>query len=705
MVAIRGTSLRSQLARTLVGLGLVSVLLLATVNIFVVRGLLDRGAREQLTTLRDLRRDSIELGIDRVTTRVALLGDDAGVASAVVDLSAAYSQLDSDLTDDQLADLEDAYSDVVERYDDAGVERPPVAELLPTSTAGRYVQYEYVATQPAGSRVDTVDAGDGSDYSAAHAEYHGFLRELASNVGASDLVLVDAGTGEVVYSVQKNVDLGTDVESGPYAMAGLGTTWSNLATVAITDAVLGDSEFYLPSSQAPVIHIAASVRSGTEVVGAVIVTMETDVLTTIVTADQQWDDLGLGETGEAYLVGTDLRLRTVPRPWFDDPAAYIERFLANGGDDRTASLIEFTGSPVLFQEVDNAAVRAAIDGGDFIGTVDNYLGQQTLAASTPVDAGDLGWVVVTEQRTGEVREELEEFAISIAILLAVLLPILAIVGVLLARVLARPVRPLVDAAGQIADGHYDADVPDLGPTELGDVGRQLEGVADDLREQEASIAAEEDRITTMLASVLPPALVEAVRQGDRELGDVVDTGSVVAITVRGLPQGGGADGDVMAELVARAAEEFSDLIDRFGMERARMSPEQLIFVSGRGLDHHDATNAARFAVEAAAVVAAVGSEVGLVLTGHAGLGVGLIATGLLGSRQTSFGVWGDCVTRAVTLSRLAAAGEVLADVDVVDELDEDWDAEQARQDRGWGVPDDETFSVSASDAQQTAGQP
>lgn len=677
MATVRGSSLRARLTRTLVGLGLVSVLLLAAVNIVVVRGLLDRGVRDQLTTLRDMRRDSVDLGIDRLMTRVAVLGSDPGVASAVQDLSSAFGEIDTELDEAQLESLTDAYAAVVAPYDEAGVDRPPVTELIPPSTPGRYVQYEYIAAQPPDTRPDVVDAGDGSAYSEVHAEYHEFLHELAAKMGASDLVLVDSASGDVVYSVGKHVDLGTNVATGPYADTGLGETWSALQSAAVTQAVISDSAYYLPSSTAPVVHVAAQVRSGPAVVGAVIASVDIAALTAIVTAEQQWDLLGLGDTGEAYLVGPDLRLRTVPRPWFEDPNGYVERYLDTGGDERTAGLMEFTGSPVMLQPVDNEAVRTAIEGDEFLGTVRNYLDARTLSASAPIDAGDLGWVVVTEQETSETRNELERFAVSIGLLLAILLPILAVIGVILARVLARPVRPLVDAAGRIADGDYETDVPDLGPTELGDVGRQLEAVAAELSDQEASMAEEEERITTMLSSVLPPSLVEPVRRGERELGDVVDTGTVIAVAVRGLPEPSASDQDVMADLAERAAEESDAMVARYGVERVRVAPEQLLFVAGRGTPDYDATTAAEFAAAAVSAVERLGAEVGLGLTAHVGLALGLVGSGLFGSQQVAYGVWGDCVPRAVALSRAAHAGQILADSAAVEELDERWHAVSA----------------------------
>jgi len=669
---VRGRSLKSRLTRTLIGLGLISVVLLATVNFFVVRQLLDRGSSDQLRTVRTLQTEAVDLVLQRALNRVAVLGQDPGVAAALVDLQAAYGRTDQELDAAQLDQLRAAYAPVVGAYDAAGVEHPPVDELLPSSTAGRYVQYEYIATNGDEPRADLRDAGDGSEYSSAHAEHHDFLRSLASSFGAADLLLVGLDTGDVVYSTDKYVDLGTNVNDGPYAATGLGTSFAKLAATATDHAAISDMAFYLPNSSAPVVHIAAAVRSDVEVVGAIVLTLRADGLTDLVTAGRDWDLLGLGDTGESYIVGTDRRLRTIPRAWFEDPAAYRRRFLSNGGSERDADLMDLTGSPVLLQTVDNTAVQTALEGDLFTGRVDDYLDRSVVAASGPLTGTDLGWVLVTQQQTRESRHELVQFVISILIVLAVLLVVLAVVGAVLARMLARPVQPLVAAAARIADGDYLTPTPDLGRNELGDVSRQLGTVASRLREQDESIAQEEARITTMLASVLPPALVDPVRQGRRELAEVVDTATVVSVTVRGIPAPSGADQDAIVELTTRLSDATTGLAAEFGLERGQVALEHQLFVAGRGHPDIAAEAAAAFATAVVAAIPAIGDEFGAGLTARAGLAAGAVATGVLGSRQVSFGVWGPPVNAAVRLSARAAAGQVVAEDAVVVELGDDW---------------------------------
>ncbi len=657
----RNTSLRSRLTRALVGLGLVSVILLATVNFFVVRGLLNSSTQTQLEGLRDSRADAIEIAMNRLLVRAAVFGTDPGVADAFVDLEAGYQALDSGLDPDQLEQVVDVYDDVVGRYDAAGVDRPSVDELLPTSDAGRYLQYQYIATNAGDDRAELVDSGGSSEYDAAHAEHHAFLRGLAASVGAADLLFVDADDGDVLYSTSKFVDLGTNAFDGPYADAGLGRAVGKLDGAAVDSAVLADTSFYLPNSAAPVLHVAVAVRNDAEVVGALVLVLRTERLTDIVTAGQQWDALGLGDTGDAYIVGSDRRLRTVPRQWFDDPDGYLDRFADVTDDERAAGLIEFTGSPVLIHEVDNDAVASALDGETFVGGVDNPLDRATIASASPLAVTDLGWVLVTEQQTSETGDELMRFVVAIAIVLAVLLAVLVVVGLVLARMLARPVQPLVEAAGRIADGDYETDLPDLGRNELGDVGRQLDAVAGQLRDQERAIDDEEARINRMLATVLPDSLVERVRSGERELAEVVDTATVVSISIRGIPAPSGAEQDSVLELTTRLASEIGRLAAEHGVERAQVALEHQLFVSGRGRDGTDAEAAATFAEAVLSTVAEIGADQGLVLTASAGLSAGLVATGVLGSRQVSFTLWGMPVTAAVALSARAGDGVVLAD--------------------------------------------
>ncbi len=672
----RNPRLRTVLTRNLVGVAVVAVLLLSGVNYVFARILIDDGVESQLVGLRDSRAEAIENAVSLAQSRVSTLAVNPSVADALVEMSAQYARLDQEITPSQVEELETLYElEVLPPFIEAGANLPPVADLVPASNAGRYLQLTYIAGNPAGfdEREQLDDAGDGSGYSEAHRQWHPLLRELMQAAGGSDLLLVDAASGDVVYSTKKRIDYGTDAVDGPYSETGLGEVITGLTRVAIGDTSLSDSWFYIPTGGEPVFFLAAAVRSGSEVIGALVTEVPVGNLNAIVSGGLAWEALGLGDTGEIYIVGPDRTLRSDSRLWGEDPDEYLRRFAEQYDDQRTADLIRTVGSPVLLQQVDSEAVTAGLDGDEFIGTTTNYLGTKTLTAGGPLVLSDLDWVVIAEQATSESNATLDSYVRRILLVLAILVPLIAVLGALVARSLTRPVEELIEAADNIADGDRNTAIPDLGRNELGDLARQLELVARQLDEREQAIVAEEERITDMLVAVLPARLVERVRDGEHAIDDVFDTATVISATIDAMPEATAADQDVVLEMTERMNAEVEELMVRHEVERVRRSSGSQLFVAG--LDRHDADveRAAEFAAALVQMVTRVGKEFQQETTARAGLSAGEIATGVLGGSAVAFGVWGDAAGIAGTLSSLAQPGQILADGSVPAQLGPEWD--------------------------------
>jgi len=338
-------------------------------------------------------------------------------------------------------------------------------------------------------------------------------------------------------------------------------------------------------------------------------------------------------------------------------------------------------------------VRTALDGDGFVGNVTSYLDDRTLAASRPIDVDGLQWVVIAEQATQETARSLDRFVKSILVVLAILLPAIAIVGVAIGRSLVRPVRPLVAAASRIAGGDFDPDLPDLGSNELGDLAQQLHGVAQQLRTRHRDLAAEEQRIEEMLRAILPPRLIERVRDGERGIVDVVDTATVVSVMLIGLPDPSDPDQDATLEASSRIVTDLDLLAGENELERVHISADHQLFLAGLGRPGPEVEPAIGFAALVGDVVAAAGQELGVSLDVRVGLSAGDIATGVLGSQQLSFGVWGDPPRVAATLGAIARRGQVLVNASVADVLDANWHVDPI--DGGMGLNDEsiEAFSV------------
>ena len=663
----RPRHLRRQLVGTLLFIAFLSVALVGTLNYIAGRRLLDDGTREQLVGVGEARARSIELGIDRVLGQVSVAAADLAVADALEELAAEFEALDEGgLADDELAELTALYEEsVVRPIEDAGLGTVTVDEVMPRSDAGRYLQYQYLAQTDRDGRSAVTDPGDGSGYSEVHARVHPELVALAESLAVEELVLVSARTADVIYSVQKRIDFGTNLATGPYRDSELAdAVLRRLAGVRVGEAVMADQGIYIPGGGRPVVFVAASVRRGTEVIGALVVEIPVEAINAITTADGQWEEVGLGG-GESYLVTADRLLRSESRLWIEDPDRYLDKV----DDEELVGLIETFGSPVGLQPVETDPVDAALEGRIFEGTARNYLGSRTFAYATPIDAPGVDWVVVADVPLADAREPLFDFATRLGLVLLIILPAAGLIGVLLAGRMTRSIPPVVEAAHQITAGERDPDLPDLGRDEFGDLARRLGEMARRLGQRETELAEEYESTRQMLLTVLPPRILEdgGVGVGTGELAAVA---TAVAVGIDSPKDESDTDDEVVA-MLAELMETAEAEAERRGIERVRSAADWSLFLVGLHEDDDGAAGAIDFAIalrEAAASIAATeDTTVGL----HIGLSTGPVATGVLDRGRLTFGAWGEPVRRALAIAALSSSDEILVDESTAASADTD----------------------------------
>ncbi len=219
------------------------------------------------------------------------------------------------------------------------------------------------------------------------------------------------------------------------------------------------------------------------------------------------------------------------------------------------------------------------------------------------------------------------------------------------------------------------EIPDFGQNELGDVARRLSEFARYLRVQEESIAAEERETTRLLLSALPPRLVERLRSGDQQLQDLADSATVVAITVTGIIEDPSIDTDSAVELAARVSRDLEEVADRLGLERVRSSSDQHLFVAGIGRPSTETDSAAEFALAVGPLLDQFTDDTGVDADFRIGMCSGDIISGLLASKQLTYGVFGQPPQTAVALGTIAAPAHILVHVSTVGELGPGWQLE------------------------------
>jgi len=225
---------------------------------------------------------------------------------------------------------------------------------------------------PQGQRAKMSDPGDGSGYSVLHAKLHPLTRLFVSERGYYDFFLITP-TGDIIYSVEKEDDFATNLYTGEYKDTGLAQVFKRALVYAETDQVaISDLASYAPSNGAPAMFAAKAMYGSLgELAGVIAFQLPTDKITQIMSFDT-----GMGDTGETYLVGEDLLMRSNSR--------FSEQ------------------STILATTVDTDTVARALRGEWGVEFTEDYRGTEVLSAYTSTQVDESTWAVIAEVDRAEI---------------------------------------------------------------------------------------------------------------------------------------------------------------------------------------------------------------------------------------------------------------------------------------------------------------
>ena len=221
--------------------------------------------------------------------------------------------------------------------------------------------------------------------------------------------------------------------------------------------------------------------------------MPVDRINTIMTSREEWGRVGLGDTGETYIVGRDLTLRNQSRFLIEDRESYLRSIEASGVGSSTVDRIATLGSTIGLQEVRTEGTLAAIGGETGTGMFPDYRGVPVLSAYRPLDIADVSWGIMSEIDRAEALAPVRSLRNRALTVLAIL--VVAILGIAawFANTLTQPIKSLGRVAGELAEGRLDQALEVSGNDEISDLTRSFETMRRSLqslvRQQEREIDA------------------------------------------------------------------------------------------------------------------------------------------------------------------------------------------------------------------------
>ncbi len=337
-----------------------------------------------------------------------------------------------------------------------------VKDFWPEDSKARVLQDLYISSNPfdVGSKHLLDNAGDGSSYSQAHETYHPIIRDYLEKFGYYDIFLVDVDTGgHIAYSVFKEVDFGTSLLTGPYADTNFSEVYNAAKAADNKDFVRWvDFEPYMPSYNAPAAFIASPIYDGDEKIGVLVFQFPIDRINAIMTSNQDWSSVGLGESGETYIVGNDFLLRNQSRFLIEDSENYFRLIEEIGTPPETIDQIRNFNSTIGLQEVKTEGTKAGLSGLTGTAIFPDYRGIPVLSSYKPLNIRDVNWAIMSEIDQEEAFASIRSLGIRTLIGVMVLIAAIVIMATLFSRTITRPLDELTHTADELASGNLNVEV-------------------------------------------------------------------------------------------------------------------------------------------------------------------------------------------------------------------------------------------------------
>lgn len=276
-------------------------------------------------------------------------------------------------------------------------------------------------------------ADDNSEYSKTHKRVHKIIRNYLLEFGYYDIFLVDIESGDIVYSVFKELDYSTSLIDGPYANTNFGEVFRLAKESKDKESFfISDFERYFPSYEDPAAFVSSPIYSEDEKIGIAIFQFPLDKLSEIM----NYRD-GLAETEETYIVGADGLLRT-------DTYRDSEKYNVKNSFRHPEEI-----------NIKNKVFENALQGKNGVEIIKNYNNDKVFSSYENLEIYGIKWIVFAEISVKEALMELEKLKNNIIILIIISLIFIFIFSKYISGLITKPIKKTVKNLKNISQGEGD----------------------------------------------------------------------------------------------------------------------------------------------------------------------------------------------------------------------------------------------------------
>lgn len=497
MVKIRNLKIGSKVLLALVSVTFIAIMAIAYTSYFTAKNFLQKAIFNQLISTREIKATQLESYFDLINRQLITFSRDQMIIEAMKAFKASFYKLPEELggkinITEVNSSLNNYYlNEYLPRLAQFTAQLQKAEYYQPTELSAKFAQYLYISNNKnvIDNKKKLIDSGDGSSYSKVHSMYHAAIYEYIRSFGYEDLFFVDHKTGNIVYSVSKEIDFASSILNDSYKNTNLYEVF--IAANAIDEnnpTKLTDFKPYYPLFNAFNAFEAVPIFDGKEQIGIIVLRMPHSEINAIMTNKNAWNNMGFGKSGETYLVASDYTIRNEPRGLIENKEKFLSSLYKAGFSDgqskRMLELINRYNSAIGLYPVRTKAAVQSINGTSGNEMTTNTFGETVLSAYKPLEINGVKWGIISEINAKEAFYPIEQLRKEFLVFTVGLLALASIVSLVFAHyVITRPVKHMLDSANDLllGDGDLTKRIYIRSDDEIGKTAKALNGFLDKLQ--------------------------------------------------------------------------------------------------------------------------------------------------------------------------------------------------------------------------------
>lgn len=310
--------------------------------------------------------------------------------------------------------------------------------------------------------------------------------------------------------------------------------------------------------------------------------MSVDNIDNILTFDKGWQNQGMGSTGEAFLIGKDLKTRSNRRVLIEDKQTFLSDLRESSISPDMAKEMALKNTTIGLFPVQTDAAKAVASGKTGTSISKDFRGIDVLSSYTPVNIKGLEWAIIVQTDLDEAYSGVTDLGLDILKYAAVGLLVVALLatlaGFLFAKSILNPILNVVnkieDIANNIEKGDcnlkdpLDTGIHPIGVRLITATNRMLKAFADIIKEIGAS--AQEVSNSSVTMSEVAEQTLEGIKHQHEDAKKAASAMADMSASVEAVARDSQAGAEIAHE-ADRQTTEGHKIVDDVAAEITKLA--------------------------------------------------------------------------------------------------------------------------------------